>query len=504
MEAFTVPEKRSALEDYCSECKVAAAKFMCEIRSGISKEVLLPILVKLCESFSTERVCKGILDFTLDSIMFIVRSKPNLAADHICSLVLQFMDCAADGESIYEWTVNVDPKKPILNGSKNTSVAPSNSDLTVVHITDPHYDPTYKMGSLAACQEPMCCRSDQILPENSNSSAAAGRWGHYNYCDSSLDAIVDAFTQIRRQHKSIDYIYFTGDIVNHALWDTSISGNTAAIKKVNNLLKKHFPDVPTYPVLGNHESHPLNLFAPKQVPEEHRTQWLYDLMAKEWAKWLPKEALKTVRLGGYYTVLVKPGFRIIALNNNECYIYNYWLAYEPSLPLAQLQWLHDTLLAAEVAGEKVHILGHVTLGDYGLKVCGREYNRIVERFWNTISAQFVGHTHTDEFNIFYAKDDPKQALNVMWNGGSLTTYNDVNPNYRVMTMDSKTYQINHHETWIYNMTAANLNPNKNPVWFKEYEFASEYGLKDLSPASLHNLVHKFASNEDKLRKVRVD
>ena len=30
-----------------------------------------------------------------------------------------------------------------------------------------------------------------------------------------------------------------------------------------------------------------------------------------------------------------------------------------------------------------------------------EYNRIVRRFNNTILGQFFGHTHNDEFEIFY-------------------------------------------------------------------------------------------------------
>lgn len=255
-------------------------------------------------------------------------------------------------------------------------------------------------------------------------------------------------------------------------------------------------------MIGNHESHPVNLFAPSTVPERFSTQWLYTFLANEWAKWLPESALATVRLGGYYTILVKPGFRIITINNNDCYTYNWWLLYEPSFPRTQLQWLHDTLLAAEQAGEKVHILGHVPPGDSTcFKVYAREYRRIVERFWNTISAQFAGHTHADEFNIFYSRENANQALNVMWNGGSTTAFNDVNPNYRMYTMDQTTYQINTHETWIYNLTQANLTPNQNPTWYKEYDFQSEYGISNLSPASLSGLADTFARSPLKMQRV---
>lgn len=50
--------------------------------------------------------------------------------------------------------------------------------------------------------------------------------------------------------------------------------------------------------------------------------------------------------------------------------------------------------------------------------------------------QFNGHTHYDEFNVFY-KD--KEPINVAYNGGSVTTYYYMNPNYRVYTVDPQNY-----------------------------------------------------------------
>lgn len=263
-----------------------------------------------------------------------------------------------------------------------------------------------------------------------------------------------------------------------------------------------FSGIPVYPVLGNHESHPLNLFAPKDIPEQFSTQWLFDFIAEEWSQWLPESALETVRIGGYYSVLARPGLRVIGTNINECSTYNWWILYETSFLGNQLQWLHDTLLAAEQANEKVHILAHMPSGDYTcLKFYGREYRRIVDRFWNVISGQFVGHTHEDEFNIYYSRDDPKKALNVAWNAGCTTTYNDLNPNYRIHTVDPETFQVNGHETWIYNLTQANLTPENDPAWYKEYDFLQEYGISDLSPASLDAMAEAMARDPAKLKRV---
>jgi hypothetical protein len=51
----------------------------------------------------------------------------------------------------------------------------------------------------------------------------------------------------------------TGDIVDHGVWDTSIKKNTESIKKLLTVLKTEFPNTPVYPVLGNHESSPVNV-----------------------------------------------------------------------------------------------------------------------------------------------------------------------------------------------------------------------------------------------------
>jgi hypothetical protein len=92
----------------------------------------------------------------------------------------------------------------------------------------------------------------------------------------------------------------------------------------------------------------------------------------------------------------------------------------------QLQWFHDTLLAAEQAGEKVHVVIHIPSGSGACNaIWSREYNRIIERFYRTISGKFTGHTHKDEFNIYYDRKDSVHATGVSWNGGSLTTFSNV-------------------------------------------------------------------------------
>lgn len=247
--------------------------------------------------------------------------------------------------------------------------------------------------------------------------------------------------QIKSQHTNIDYVYFTGDIIDHFGWATSREKNVATIKKVNDLLKTTFPNTPIYWILGNHESHPANLYAPENVKEEFSTKWLYDLMESEWGERLASpEAKSSILRGGYYTALVRPKLRIIALNNNFCFTYNYWLVYDQTYFGEHLQWLNNVLAKAEKDNEFVHIIGHVPSND---RFCHnswkKPYKQIIERFSHIIKAQFNGHSHNDEVNLYYSEEKPDEPFSVAWNGGCQTTFIDLNPNYRLYAVDDKSF-----------------------------------------------------------------
>lgn len=105
-----------------------------------------------------------------------------------------------------------------------------------------------------------------------------------------------------------------------------------------------------------------------------------------------------------------------------------------------LQWLHTTLLAAEANHERVHILKHIPSGGGScFKFWSREYRRIIDRFHMIIGAQFEGHSHRDEFEIFYDSPTAQHAVNVAWNGGSATAFGAVNPNYVLYRVDRTHY-----------------------------------------------------------------
>lgn len=364
-------------------------------------------------------------------------SRREITADIVCGVVLQDRYCVFDSDMM-EFTIDVDQSVTGEIEPKDNTPSRDPDDLVILQLTDIHYDPNYREGANADCGEPACCRVLQGFPDDQ--SVAAGRWGDYRDCDSPWVAVEDVFAQFQNDNHNIDIVYFTGDIVDHGIWETSYTTNLESIRDVFGILRTTFNGTPVYPIVGNHEPHPVNQFAPPSVTEvEFSSEWLYEFLADEWRDWLPSEALETVRLGGYYTVLIRPGFRLIALNNNECYTFNWWMMYEPEYPSVQLQWLHDVLLEAEENDEYVHIIGHVPSGSGDcFQVWAEQYRRIVDRFYRIISAQFNGHSHKDEFNIYYSRET-NIPINVAWNGGSTTAFSLVNPNYRIYFADNESF-----------------------------------------------------------------
>lgn len=57
----------------------------------------------------------------------------------------------------------------------------------------------------------------------------------------------------------------------------------------------------------------------------------------------------------------------------------------------------------------------------------RSLHRPARRFEGTIAAQFFGHTHVDEFEMFYDEETLSRPVSVAFVAPSVTTYINLNP-----------------------------------------------------------------------------
>ncbi|KAJ8312503.1 hypothetical protein KUTeg_009876 [Tegillarca granosa] len=190
-----------------------------------------------------------------------------------------------------------------------------------------------------------------------------------------------------------DYIIFTGDLPPHNIWNQTKMDQITSLQTYTRLMKKYLPDKIIYNTMGNHESAPVNSFPPPTIKGQNMT-WLYSAVAESWGLWLPKDTTADIVRGGFYTVLIKPGFRLVSLNMNYCNNGNWWLLINTTDPVGQLQWLVNVLQNAENKKEKVHIIGHIHPGSSDcLKAFSWNYYRIVNRYESTVAGQFFGHAH---------------------------------------------------------------------------------------------------------------
>lgn len=200
----------SGIEDdfLCGICMSIIGNFLNLRRVQMQSEAALKRLaIEMCVDFEiqSEEVCSGLVEFNTPSILYIVDNRANLTADTICKLLLNDGHCMNPfDDSDLEFTVNIDEGKSIKNSPIPMPDSPE--ALTIVQLTDIHFDPKYKQGAFADCEESACCRETDDVNEDDPSSLA-GYWGDYRACDSPWHAIDDAFHHIKQQH-SVSFMLF--------------------------------------------------------------------------------------------------------------------------------------------------------------------------------------------------------------------------------------------------------------------------------------------------------
>ncbi|CAG0921987.1 unnamed protein product [Notodromas monacha] len=477
----------------CFICTSIFNSLVEDLNQGFTTEDIINALIPVCSTFLYEEdICRGILEATVLTLGWVL-SNHSVNMDHFCAFAIGSSDCTISEDVNSLWTVPIpDVAKPVTE----TVVVPEGVPLLkILHFADVHLDLLYEVGSEANCGKPLCCQSTS----GPGLDVLAGIFGAYEPCDTPQNAIDDAFQHILATHPDLDMIIFTGDIPPHDLWAQSVESNLAAIAQFYDTMVTYFGDKAVLMGLGNHDPHPCNVFSFAELgePAELSTNYIYDDAWENWKHWLPADQEANVRKTGQYSVSPRPGLRVLVFNNLLGYVNNWMVWSGIPDPNAQLEWLAGELQLAENAGEKVFLIGHIPPGSRDLTpVWSHNFNRIVNRYENIIKAQFYGHTHWDEFNVFFNEEG--LPSNVAYITPSLTTYEYLNYGYRIFYVDGareadSTWAVVDHETWIYQLDEAN---NEGmTTWFKAYSMLEEFRMSDLSPTSYASLGASLATDD---------
>lgn len=399
----------------------------------------------------------------------------------------------------YNVTLSAKPNTARPNPSGETPIQ-------IVHISDIHVDLFYETGASYNCTKNICCRPYTSDDEPGITDYPAGEYGNHA-CDSPLALEQSLYAAIESLVPNRAFTIFTGDVVEGAVW---LVNDTEVTNDLNDAYSRMKDIGQVFAVVGNHDTSPVNSFPPAAVDTTISSQWAYDVMASEWTSWLGSTVAGDADSNyGSYSVLTATGLRIISVNTNFWYKQNFWL-YEATMerdPSGQLAWLAAELEAAEAAGERVWLIGHMPLGTSDSFHDQSEYfDQIVQRFDATISALFFGHTHQDEFQISYstpASPSADTAVMVSYIAPALTPTSG-NPTFRVYSVDPVTFGILDYTVYYANISSQSY--QSDPTWEVLYSVKEAYGSlvnppvteasAELTPAFWHDLTVLFEENDD--------
>ncbi|GFF87267.1 hypothetical protein IFM53868_05091 [Aspergillus udagawae] len=336
------------------------------------------------------------------------------------------------------------------------SMMDNRKPLRIAHFSDLHVDLLYANYTLA--------------DEPGHNDAPAALFGDHN-CGAPPNLEASMYQAI--QELLPDFSIFTGDIVDHAIWNTSAHHNEMTIRSTYSAMNKAGMGT-VYSTLVNHEMSPTNAVPSSRVGKS--AQWLFNLASNMWSRQMGTSSSSDIRTYGRYSVK-HPGskLRIISIHTNLYYTFNFWMYQVVDDPDPDNQF---NGLSTNWTPPK---------------------EMVVNRYQSTIAAMFFGHTHLDQFKISYSDyqaQTAETAVSVSYIAPSLSPLSGM-PAFRIYTVDPITFGVLDVETYTADIARGGF--DVQPIWSRTFSARKEYGShvdpplgdslrsSELTPAFWHNV-----------------
>lgn len=175
------------------------------------------------------------------------------------------------------------------------------------------------------------------------------------------------------------------------------------MRRVSDIVTEYLGGVRVYPVVGNHDTYPLDMFkfnGPRET--EVLNQW-----DAKWKQFIPdKRAMRTFLDYGYYSIdftnkngqkLSGLNSKIIVLNMNFCYVYNFEMLSQFKDPGNMIRWLEEELIDLENQNGTAILMSHVPNNVDCVSSVSRRFHAILDRFQATIRGLYFSHVHQEQF-----------------------------------------------------------------------------------------------------------
>lgn len=309
-------------------------------------------------------------------------------------------------------------------------------------------------------------------------------------CDSPIVLVNNTLKQIAKtlDDKKFKFTLFTGDLVDHDKIHANPETTMDAEKLGFGMIKHFLGGIPVYSAMGNHDTFPYGQLAPEKYDTINAYSYNSKLMSDLWVGdgWLPEEDRQEIKshYSGFSTV-TKEGLKIIVLNSNAYYQNNLWAYINMATdldPFGNWEFLINELVESEKNNQRVWIMSHISSSDEdALPIQSQIFSKIVERFSPyTIANIFYGHTHRDQFKIFFssnstsAEDVEREVINMAYLAPSVTPRKNYNPSYKYYEIENSTFNVINSYTYYADLDETYVSGGKEPVWDHFYSAREIY------------------------------
>ena len=455
-------------EDFsCTLCKRIVAAVRTTVEEKYTPTEIINTIALICSISQDYDYCYNF--YSNYGIPFLKNAFIRLTnSDNFCH-TLGFCSEGQLCEDTYDYAIRLLKDKPNKTKEK---IDTSAQTLKMIQVTDIHYDKNYVENGTIYCDTPLCCHE----PASQYSRIKSGKFGSIKNCDTNINTL-KSFVQAAYELNP-DFIIWTGDNAEHDSWNSTQEEAFSATRTIKNAIDEVFQHkIPIYPVIGNHEVYPNDLW---ESGKENIFKNLADIY-KDY--FFEDQAYDTFSKYGYYTEKhPNTNLRIIALNCLYCDAVNYHhLSSNHTEAKKEFIWLESILREAETNGEYVYILDHFPInGEFTLVECSKRLRAIFDRFDYIIRGYFSGHNHLDDIAPVRRYFEPRPIININYIAPSLTSNegDGLNPSFRQYIIDSNTKQVIDYEQYRLNLTEANLKGEAK--WYLSHLATELFNVSDLT------------------------
>ena len=319
----------NSIQGNCSKC--TAALSVAKRAAQLAPSLVPDAMVEACTKFGlhSASTCKADFEATTFGAIWTqvlaFADVSGLDGQYICNS-LSSAFCPVPPVSHLN-TADWFPKPKPANAKKPKA---SGKRVKVLHMSDFHLDPRYKVGSEGNCTSGLCCRNGNLntnLPKG-DVSYPAPMYGAFE-CDTPYDLGLAALQAVAPltgtcEEDPLAWTIYTGDLVSHdPQTELSRLYTEYAEDSVYGMFKQYLTG-PVFPVLGNHDSNPEAIDAPHSLPGPlgQQMSWNYDHVSRLWKHegWIDETTAQQARLHyGAYSVKNHYGLRMITFNSDFWY-----------------------------------------------------------------------------------------------------------------------------------------------------------------------------------------